>query len=228
MRPIFISTALLALLIACAVVPPAVVTLPAPARRAAPTEAPLPAEVPTFAPPAPPSSMFSAFPLAPGAVWTYSAQITYQDPNDLTKITAWVGVVRDTVLDKKAAADGSVVFTLQEDMQPAPPQGSWRQPSTFEYTLSAGGATRGRVKIIQWPLSDGLSWKSTPDFPNTVDAGYVSTGELKDCYVLTQETNPDITVDVFCPGTGFVEHTYMHHGTPQVEHFVLTAFQPGQ
>jgi hypothetical protein len=181
----------------------------------------------------PPSLILADFPLSVGARWKYSEEISYQDPKDYNKLVSWSGFIMDKVVDKKTTPDGGIVFTLQEDLQPPSPDGVWRQSGTLEYTVSGDGVFKDDRKIYQWPLSDNMSWKAFSDFGYDTVASYsesVSTpyGELKGCYTFLTVTNPDTAFDTFCPKIGFVEHSYSHHGTPQVEHFMLVSYQPGQ
>jgi putative hemolysin len=174
----------------------------------------------------------AAFPLAVGASWKYSAEISYQDPADATRLVTWTGFITDTVTASSTAPDGSMVFTLQEDMQPLPPQQVWRQPRAFEYTVSTDAVLDGERKILQFPLADGSQWEWMPAGGYQVSAsfmGNVSTpyGELEGCYSILLVTNPDTTQDTFCPGTGFAAHSYQHHGTPQNETLILVSYTPG-
>ena len=195
-----------------------------------PTETPILPASPTSVPPA---LILADFPLSLGASWKYSAEITYQGPNDYTKDVTWSGFITDEVIDQKTTPGEKIVFTLKEDLEPTPPQDVWRQSRTYEYTVSGNGIFEGKMKIYQWPLSDRLIWKSIPDFGYDMNADYVGDvetpyGTLKGCYEFRIVTNPDTSIDTFCPRVGFVNHSYMHHGTPQIEHFVLVAYKSGQ
>jgi hypothetical protein len=183
--------------------------------------------------PVPPSVILADFPLSVGATWKYSAEISYQDPIDYSKLVTWSGFITDKVVDREMTPDGKIVFTLHEDLKPTPPQDVWRQPGTYEYTIAGNGIFEDGIKIYLWPLSDHLVWKEYSDYGYDTHAKYtgiVSTpyGDLKGCYTFILQTNPDTSFDTFCPKIGFVEHSYIHHGTPQVEHFMLVSYQPGQ
>jgi hypothetical protein len=207
---------------------------PTPTPKAEPTvisaEMPLPLPYMT---PVPPTIILAEFPLAVGASWNYSAEISYMDPNDKEKLTSWTGFVIDTITEKKEAVDGSLIFSMKEELVPKPPIDVWRQPSTFEYSVSGNGVLEYGSKIYQWPLSNRLRWKWDANFGYEKEAVYqekVDTpyGQIKGCYVIFLFTNPDISIDTFCPKIGFVEHSYKHHGTPQNEHFVLVSYTPGK
>ncbi len=189
---------------------------------AAPTPTPLPA-----------SLILTDFPLAVGTVWTYSGQISYEDPNGSEQTGTWSGTITDAVLEQTMMPDGSVVFKLQETLDPPPPPVDfvWRQPGTYEYTVRGDGIFSGDTKVLQLPLADHLTWDWQAGYEMSADAiGDVVTpyGGLKGCYTITLETNPDTTIDTFCPGIGYVKHSYAHHGSLQNEEFVLQSYQPAQ
>jgi len=196
-----------------------------------PTQSPTILPSPTTVPPA---LILNDFPLAIGATWIYSSVVAYQNPDDFDLLLTWNGFITDTVIDENTTPDGRLVYTLQEDMAPIPPQGVWTQPGTYEYIVSGDGIFRGDIKIYQWPLpSDHVTWEAFPDSGYVMNVniiGNVDTpyGELNGCYQFFLATHPDGTVDTFCPGIGFVEHFYQHRGTAQIEHFVLVSFIPGQ
>ena len=197
-----------------------------------PTDTPSPTPSLT---PVPPSLILADFPLAVGAAWVYSAKISYQDPNDYMKLVTWTGTITDKVIDKTTSDDGSIVFTIQEDMRPTPPSDVWRQPRTFTYIVMGDGIFEwGKQKVYQWPIETASEWQTSIDFPGyetwagrttEVDTPYK---KLDNCYMFTLFTGPDTTKDTFCRGIGFVKHFYSHHGTPQDEDFVLTSFTPGR
>ena len=129
--------------------------------------------------------------------------------------------------------DRKMVYTLQEDLKPTPPLDVWRQSRTFEFHVSGDGIFDGNMKIYQWPLSDNLSWKAFTDFEYFMNVDYVGNfetpySELTGCYVFFIATNPDTSFDTFCPGIGFVKHSYRHHGTPQNDDYTLISYKPGQ
>jgi hypothetical protein len=193
-----------------------------------PSSTPLPSQTPVLA-----SPILADFPLAVGTIWEYSAEITYQDPNDYMKLLAWTGTVTDRVIDERVGSGGSIVFTVQEDLEPEPPEQVWRRSGTFEYTLSGDGVFKGSMKIYQVPLQSVQSWQAFEGtgYETLVQrVGEVVTpyGGLDDCYTFTLDTNPDTTMDTFCMGIGFVKHSYRHHGTPQNEEFELVSFTLGQ
>jgi hypothetical protein len=181
-----------------------------------------------------PSSLILAdFPLSVGTIWKYAAEISYQDPNVYTLTGVWSGSITDTVIDEKMAPEGRIVFTLQEDLQPPPPEGVWRQSRTFDYIVSGNGIFEGSMKVYQWPLLDYWSWEAIAGFGNNMHASYIRAvytpyGVLKGCYQFLIDNNPDTSIDTFCPGIGFAEHIYRHHGSPQVEHYVLVSYTAGQ
>jgi hypothetical protein len=147
-------------------------------------------------------------------------------------MVTWSGFITDRVVERKSIPDGTIVFTLQEDLQSTPPQDVWRQPRTYEYIIAGDGIFEDGMKIYQWPLSAHMTWKAFSDYgydTHAQYAGIVSTpyGDLKGCYTFILQTNPDTSIDTFCPKIGFVEHSYRHHGTPQIEHYVLESYQPG-
>jgi hypothetical protein len=182
--------------------------------------------------PVPPKLILSDYPLKINAIWKYSAEISYQDPNNEARIVTWSGYISDKVVDKKATLDGGMIFTLQEVLEPTPPREVWRTSSTKEYTIMGDGIFEGNIKIFQWPLSNKLTWKVSPNLDLYIVANYIgqintSYGELNGCYSLIFATNPDTTIDTFCPSIGFVKHSYMHHGTVQIEDFDLLYYDPG-
>jgi hypothetical protein len=178
-------------------------------------------------------SIMADFPLSPGATWKYAAEISYPDPANPSQVATWSGFITDKVTGQKTTPDGSLIFTIQQDLEPTPPQEVWRQSSTIEYTLTGDGVYDGRRKIYQWPLSDHSTWKAFADIEYLVNSDYLGDvetpyGKLSGCYGFLLATNPDTSIDTFCPGIGFVEHSYQHHGTPQFEHYVLVSYTPGQ
>jgi hypothetical protein len=194
------------------------------------SETPLPSPSST---PVPLSLILADFPLALGTTWVYSAEISYQDPNDYMKLLTWTGTITDKVVDKKVESDGKMIFTVQEDLEPKPPKDVWRQSRTFEYIIVGDGVFEGAMKVYQYPLKDNLTWRAFADFEYDMNAYYVGEvitpyGKLDNCYSLLIATNPDTSIEIFCAGVGFVEHSYRHHGTPQDEKFVLSSFTLGQ
>jgi hypothetical protein len=178
--------------------------------------------------PVPPELILADFPLSQGATWYYTAEISYQNP-----LVTWSGRYILSVIDEETTPDGRIIFTLQDELEPTPPQGVWRQPQTYEYIISGDGIFRGETKIFQWPLSDMLMWETMPGTNQGIVARYIGDvdtpyGMLTGCYNLTFTTNPDTSIKTFCPGVGYVEHSYNHHGTPQIEHFLLIDYVPGQ
>jgi hypothetical protein len=179
------------------------------------------------------SLIFTDFPLAVGAVWKYSANISYADPNDRTKLSTWTGFIIDKVVDKKTRSGGTIVFVVQEDIEPKPPQAVWRQSNTFEYIVSDNEVFKDNMKIYQWPLENNMQWKISSDFEynvvvQAVEEVHTPYGNLEDCYTFLIRTLPDASVETFCPGIGFVMHSYSHHGESQDEKWILSSFTPGQ
>ena len=197
---------------------------------ATPSKASLP---PPTLTPVPPSLILDDFPLAVGATWKYSAKISFQDPKDYEKMAAWTGIITDKVIDRKSTAEGKIVFSLEENLEPTPPPDVWRHSRTYEYTIKDDGIFEGLGKIYQWPLSNNLSWKWTPDFEyytNATSAKNIEIpyGKLNGCYLLLTVTNPDVSENVFCPKIGFVAHYYKHFGTLQNESIELISYEAGQ
>lgn len=197
---------------------------------AAPSETtlPSPSSIPVM-----PSPILTDFPLAVGAVWKYSAEISYADPNDFGKLITWNGFVIDKVVDREITPNGKIIFTVQEDLEPEPPKEVWRQPTTFEYIVSGNEVFKGNMKIYQWPLENDTQWKISYEFVYNLVAqsvGEINTpyGNFDNCYTFLIRTGPDASVETFCQGIGFVMHTYSHHGEPQDEEFILSSFTPGQ
>ena len=183
--------------------------------------------------PVPLSLILADFPLVLGTTWVYSAEISYQDPNDYMNLLTWTGTVTDAVIDKKTESDGKVVFTVQEDLEPKPPEDVWRKSGTFEYTITGDGVFEGRMKVYQYPLEDNQTWQAFSDFGyemmvHRIGQTVTPYGKVDNCFNLIIATNPDISIETFCAGIGFVEHSYRHHGTPQIEKFTLSAFTLGQ
>ena len=162
------------------------------------------------------------------------AEISYQDPNDDMKLLTWTGTITDKVVDKKSEADGWIVFTVQENLEPKPPEQVWRQSGSFEYEVSGDGVFEGGMKIYQYPLEDNTKWKaffSSFNYemvPHPIENINTPYGKLDNCYVFVYAIHLGTSVDTFCKGIGFVEHFYRHHGTPQNEKFVLSSFTFGQ
>ena len=246
MQRFFIFAVLVVLLSACIATSrntgsvPASATIPAASPEISPgaSSTIAPTATPTLLPspsstPVPSSIILADFPLSVGATWKYSAEISFQDPNDHTKLVTWSGSITDKVVDRKITSDGGIVFTLQEDLKPNPTEGVWRKSGTYEYIVSSDGIVEDGWKIYQWPLSDDLTWTTFTGliyktFVKSIAIVNTPYGDLKGCYTFLLQTNPDTTIDTFCPKVGFVEHSYMHHGTPQNEHYVLVSYQPGQ
>lgn len=215
MRRIFIIPSVAVLLLACSI-----------SGKSTATPVPTPTSTPS-------PSILSEFPLALGATWKYSAEISYQSPITYTQVATWTGVITQKVIDQKTTSDGKLIFTLQENLEPTPPEGVWRRSRTLKYTVWGDGVFEGSLKIYQWPLSDGLSWKDNPDFGYDLRAEYVGDvdtpyGKLKGCYRWQIRTNPDTSLWTFCPGIGFAEYIYQHHGTRQIEHDALMFYAAGQ
>jgi hypothetical protein len=187
----------------------------------------------TASPSLPFEKILADFPLSPGAAWKYASEISYQDSNAPTRLETWSGFITEQVVDKKDLPYGKMVFTLRMTLEPPPPQAVWKQPGNFEYIVTGDGVFKGNLKIYQWPLSDNLSWKAFPDSDYLVNTRFIKNVEtpyskLKDCYSLLLITNPDTSIDTFCPGIGFVEYSYTHHGTSQIEHSILVSYTPGK
>ena len=187
----------------------------------------LPSETPASLP-----SVLAVFPLSTGAAWKYTAEIEYQDPDNLQETLTWTGMIIVSVVDQENTPDGKIVFTLKEDLDPTPPQDVWRQSCSFEYIADGGEIYEGSEKIVQWPLTDKMSWITWPDFEYQTEVSFTGNietpyGNLEDCYQISILTGPDIQIKVFCPGEGFVHHYYHHFGTPQNERFDLVSFEPG-
>jgi hypothetical protein len=213
-----------------------------------PTDSPPPTQTPSIVPtilsseapvstpfstPVPSSLILAEFPLEIGITWEYEAEIAYQDPNDSMELLTWTGTVTDRVLDKKVDPDGKIVFTVQEDLEPEPPQSVWRQSRTFEYSISGDGIFDGGMKVFQYPLEDNQSWPVFAGFEYEMTTQYIGKvvtpyGELDNCYNFFIVTRPDTSIKTFCSGIGFAKHSYSHHGTPQNETFVLSSFTPGE
>jgi len=242
MRIIISSVVLIIVLSACTVTSQNVQTspqstiIPSSTNTKAPTstiqvsKTPLPLPSAT---PVPLSLILEDFPLMVGTIWEYSAEISYQDPNDYMKLLTWKGIITEKVIDKKVIEGGIVIFTIQEDLEPTPPEQVWRRSRSFEYTVSGDGVFEGNMKIYQYPIEDNMKWKAFSGFDYEMLAQPIENvktpyGELDNCYVFITATNPDTSIDTFCKGIGFVEHSYRHHGTPQDEKFVLSSFILGQ
>ena len=183
--------------------------------------------------PVPLSLILADFPLSIGATWVYSAEITYQNPEASDQLASWTGLITDTVMAENRTADGNLIFSMQEDMEPGPPPSVWRKPGTYEYIVSGDGVFDGDNKIYQWPLADQVTWEAMPDLGYVMNVNFMGNvvtpyGELKGCYQFFLATHPDASIYTFCPGTGFMEYYYQHFGTPQVEHFLLVAYIPGR
>ena len=183
----------------------------------------------------PPISVLQAFPLAEGARWTYSAEISYMDLNDSSRLEKWSGTITRTVIAEETISNQEVIFTLQQEMDPLPPDQVWQRSGvTIKYRIVGNQVFSGNSKILEWPLSDGQEWDWVSSSVYKMRANSVQNVEVpygkytSGCYRIFLTTLPDATSDVFCPSTGFVEHSYNHHGTPQIEEFVLTSFDPGK
>ena len=176
------------------------------------------------------SVVLADFPLAVNAVWKYTVEISYQRAGTTDQIDQWAGEVTRKVIGEGQTADGKTIFTAQVEMDPPIPAEVWTQPRSETYILDNDGIIRDGIRLYQWPLSDGASWKAWPDaeyvwnvkLEKTVDTSYRS---FEDCFLLVLNTNPDTTMDTLCPGVGVVMHDYLHHGTPQTEHWELIDFQ---
>jgi hypothetical protein len=182
---------------------------------------------------APSSGILADFPLSVGTVWKYSGEIIYQDPKDNSKTDTWNGIITDTVIVQMTMPDGKVGFTVQESIEPMPPDGVWRQSGNIDYILLGNGIFRDGWEIYRWPLSDTATWEAGAGTGYEMEAKYVGEvdvpyGKQKGCYTLLLATLPDATLDTFCPGIGIVEHKYQHNGDRQDEHFVLISYEPVQ
>ena len=179
----------------------------------------------------PPSGILADFPLSVGTVWKYSGEIIYQDPKDDSKTGTWNGIVTDMVFEQTTMPDGKVAFTIQETLEPMPPDGVWRQSGIIGFVITGNGIIRNGWEIYRWPLSDNMTWDAQAGSGYDMEAKYVGEvdvpfGKQKGCYTLLLATLPDATLDTFCPGIGIVEHKYQHSGDRQDEHFVLISYEP--
>ena len=175
------------------------------------------------------SAALADYPLAVHSLWTYAAEISYQRPGTTDQIDRWAGLVTRTVTGEERSVDGRTTFTTQLEMDPPIPAEVWSQPQSETYVLENGVIMRDGIRLYQWPLSDGASWKAWPDAEYTWHVSAQTTVDtpyriFDDCYLVVLNTNPDTTADTLCPGVGLVMHDYMHHGTPQTEHWELIEF----
>ena len=242
MRRFIFSASVITMLLACTgtnrdvqVLPSSTIVLPPthtevvmPTVKAAETPLPLPSSTSI-----PLSLILADFPLALGTTWKYTAEISYQDPNDYMKLLMWAGAVTDKIVDTQIQPDGAIVFTVQEDLEPKPPEPVWRQSRTFEYTISGDGVYEGGMKVYQYPLEDSQTWQAFSDFgyemfAHRIGEVVIPYGRLNNCYTFMIATNPDTLMKTFCSGVGFVKHSYRHHGSLQDEKFVLFSFIVGQ
>jgi hypothetical protein len=139
MKKISAVILLVLLLTACQTTTPAptATNLPAPTATLMqlPISTPTEKETPVLSPSptaVPPTVVLDYFPLSAGAIWKYSAEISYEDPNNSTQLATWSGLITDEVIDQITTPDGRVIFRLQEELEPIPPKEVWRQSSTLE------------------------------------------------------------------------------------------------
>lgn len=196
-----------------------------------PTQTLSPSSTPT---PVPTSLILADFPLTIGTTWKYSAEISKQSPVEGAQLDKWSGIITIDVVQEIVQSDGKIVFTLHQELEPAPSKDIWRQPDNYEYILSGDGIFRDRAKIYQFPVSDNASWYLRSDFSyNRWYAKYLENvevpyGKFEGCYVFFIDTNTDIAYETFCSGIGFVKHEYVHHSGLRHEKFVLVEYKPSQ
>ncbi len=179
-------------------------------------------------------ALLSDFPLELGATWKYAAEISYQDPEDSTRLATWTGIITDKVIDKKVVSDEKITFTIEETLEPTPPQGVWRVSNLHEYVVEGNGVYyHGNAKIYQYPLSDNLSWTVFQDAKLPLSVRYIGDvttlyGTLRECHLLTIFSKAEIKEDVFCSGFGFVASSYRSFNGVQTDSLELISFESGK
>jgi hypothetical protein len=184
--------------------------------------------------PVPSSLILADFPLAIGTIWKYSAEISTRSPVEGSQVKKWSGFITVEVVEKNINPDGKIIFTLHQKLEPAPSPEIWKEPDTYDYTISGDGIFRDRAKVYQFPVSNGASWHLRTDFSfNRWFANYIGNvevpyGKLEGCYTFDIDTNTDAAFETFCPGIGFVKHDYVHHSGLRHENFLLISYKPSQ
>jgi hypothetical protein len=89
-----------------------------------------------------------------------------------------------------------------------------------------------RLSLLRWPLEVDQEWDAFGDLAKDFSNVYfwhvvsreevtVPAGHYENCFQLQLWTNPDHTINWFCPGTGIVRWEYHHHGTPDHRYWEL-------
>jgi hypothetical protein len=207
-------------------------TLPTPVPSPSFTLSPEPTASSTPSPTsAPQDAQFSDFPLAVGAAWQYDVQVSYRPAGSDADLETWSGAATLKVVGRQEEAGGKVTFSVEQSVEPAPPEGIWLQAEQWDYIVTGDSIYRGTSqKIFQSPLSDQLTWNAFEggEYQWKVSAaGQVSTpaGDYDHCHELRLDTLPDTTIVTLCPEVGMVKKFYSHHGDPQIEEWTLTSYQ---
>jgi len=181
------------------------------------------------------SALLDDFPLELGATWKYAANISYQDTKDSYTLATWTGIITDKVVDKKVVSSEKIIFTIEETLEPNPPQGVWRVSSSYEYVVEGNGVyyEGNSAKIYQYPLSDNLSWAVFQDSKLPLRVQYIGDGTtlygtLHECYLLSIFSKIYIKEDVFCSGYGFVESNFRSFNGVQTDVLELISFESGK
>jgi hypothetical protein len=181
------------------------------------------------------SALLDDFPLELGATWKYAASISYQDPKDSSALAVWTGIITRKVVDKKIISGDKITFTIEETLEPNPPQGVWRISNSHEYAVEGNGVyyQGNSAKIYQYPLSDNLSWAVFQDSNLPLRVQYIGDvttlyGTLHECYLLTIFSKIDLKEDVFCSGFGFVESNFRSFNGVQTDVLELISFESGK
>jgi hypothetical protein len=206
--------------------------LPAPTATPLPTPSPEPPLITSLPPTA---TLVQAYPFTLGAQWVYSITSVTGTPGHIVTMT---GYLTQTVVDV-SEQKGMQVFRIWSEQDSSlsdfphtvPLQYHilfqdalywWNSddPTSLISDLAQGRATSPE---LIWPLKVGQMFSSISAAPRTdrmyawdvVSQEGVSTpaGRFGNCFHLIFSTNPDDSQAWFCPGTGFVQRAYRHHGS---------------
>ena len=192
-------------------------------------------------------AILAFYPLAPGATWTY--QVTVDQGLGSGKVDHWQGDVTGTVTNV-TVEDGHPIYQIvwagvqDEAMADGSPRSYVvREAGIYKafddghaLDLARAGAVIDTV-YMAWPLKNGQIWGDPAMIARgdgmyvwqigSVETISVPAGSIENCYKAAMMTNPDTTVEWFCPGKGLARFEYHHHGSIVDQVWELASFKPG-
>lgn len=176
-------------------------------------------------------------PLRAGAVWIYSAEVSWTDVAS-QKVRDTTFTWRTEVLSVRDSADALIAVVRNW-----PTALAWWDPSKLQDTsriLCAGDkvyhmdreSTRAPTDddlLFSFPLATGKLYGRDPKSrDDSFYAWYVESARGDSSFTITYRTLPDHQFIVFTRGLGIIEYTYGHHGTVASANAKLVSFSPGR